>query len=387
MPRHYICGVVEGFYGRPWSLEQRRDLFRRLDKFGLNSYVYAPKDDIKHRALWRQLYVDEEIMNLRLLITSAKESNIKFYYAISPGLDIDYSSEEEIDRLKMKLDQVKSLGCDCFAVLFDDIEMTMSSTNKGQFRTYAEAQAFVTNKLFEYLKEPDFLFCPTEYCESRCEPDLMNSEYLLALGKYLNTNIEVLWTGPKVISRLITVDHLDQVCKIVGRRPVIWDNLFANDYDIMRRLFLGPFTGRPVAVKSRTNGFLLNPNCQYEANFTPLFTLAAWNVALNDLPTSAATSAQNSSHKTSDDDFLEPGGEMKCGLDEIELPLSSMYNPESIFNRALEHWVTIAGVNRPAIFYKATPAATLPEEKMDAAPPGDIDGVSRAAFLSVAEKE
>jgi hypothetical protein len=45
-----ICGVVEGFYGRPWTTEQRRHLFKKLRKLGMNTYLYAPKDDLKHRA-------------------------------------------------------------------------------------------------------------------------------------------------------------------------------------------------------------------------------------------------------------------------------------------------------------------------------------------------
>lgn len=27
--RKFICGVIEGFYGRPWTTEQRKDLFRK----------------------------------------------------------------------------------------------------------------------------------------------------------------------------------------------------------------------------------------------------------------------------------------------------------------------------------------------------------------------
>ena len=26
----FLCGVVEGFYGRPWTTEQRKDLFTKL---------------------------------------------------------------------------------------------------------------------------------------------------------------------------------------------------------------------------------------------------------------------------------------------------------------------------------------------------------------------
>ena len=26
----FLCGVVEGFYGRPWTTEQRKDLFTKM---------------------------------------------------------------------------------------------------------------------------------------------------------------------------------------------------------------------------------------------------------------------------------------------------------------------------------------------------------------------
>lgn len=45
--REFICGVVEGFYGRPWTTSQRKELFGKLNRWGLESYVYAPKDDYK----------------------------------------------------------------------------------------------------------------------------------------------------------------------------------------------------------------------------------------------------------------------------------------------------------------------------------------------------
>ncbi len=56
-----ICGVVEGFYGRPWRPQQRQELYATLNALGLNAYLYAPKDDRKHRAFWRDLYTDAEL--------------------------------------------------------------------------------------------------------------------------------------------------------------------------------------------------------------------------------------------------------------------------------------------------------------------------------------
>jgi protein O-GlcNAcase/histone acetyltransferase len=47
----FLLGVVEGFYGRPFTFEQRKELFKKLKRFGCQLFVYAPKDDCKHRAM------------------------------------------------------------------------------------------------------------------------------------------------------------------------------------------------------------------------------------------------------------------------------------------------------------------------------------------------
>lgn len=39
-------------------------IFNRLKRYGMDSYVYAPKDDYKHRAYWRELYTVEEADHL-----------------------------------------------------------------------------------------------------------------------------------------------------------------------------------------------------------------------------------------------------------------------------------------------------------------------------------
>ncbi|PIO64836.1 hyaluronoglucosaminidase, partial [Teladorsagia circumcincta] len=96
---------MTGFYGRPWTFDQRKHLFARLNRLGLNTYVYAPKDDLKHRPQWRVPYNSEEADILRSLIESARANNIKFVYSLSPGIDIAYSKTEEIICIKSKLDQ------------------------------------------------------------------------------------------------------------------------------------------------------------------------------------------------------------------------------------------------------------------------------------------
>uniref|UniRef100_A0A6Q2ZGJ4 Protein O-GlcNAcase n=1 Tax=Esox lucius TaxID=8010 RepID=A0A6Q2ZGJ4_ESOLU len=194
--RKFISGVVEGFYGRPWTMEQRKELFRRQQKWGLNTYLYAPKDDYKHRMFWREMYSVEEAEQLMTLISAAKEYGIEFIYAISPGLDITFSNQKEVSALKRKLDQVTHFGCKSFALLFDDIDHNMCPADKEVFSSFAHAQVSITNEIFQYLGEPEtFLFCPTEYCGTFCYPSVAQSPYLHTVGEKLLPGVEVLWTA------------------------------------------------------------------------------------------------------------------------------------------------------------------------------------------------
>uniref|UniRef100_A0A8C0BXK8 O-GlcNAcase n=1 Tax=Buteo japonicus TaxID=224669 RepID=A0A8C0BXK8_9AVES len=177
-------------------MEQRKELFRRLQKWGLNTYLYAPKDDYKHRMFWREMYSVEEAEQLMTLISAAREHEIEFIYAISPGLDITFSNPKEVSTLKRKLDQVSQFGCRSFALLFDDIDHNMCAADKEVFSSFAHAQVSITNEIYQYLGEPDtFLFCPTEYCGTFCYPNVAQSPYLRTVGEKLLPGIEVLWTA------------------------------------------------------------------------------------------------------------------------------------------------------------------------------------------------
>lgn len=101
-------------------------------------------------------------------------------------------------------------------------------------------QVSVTNEMYQHLGQPIFLLCPTQYCAARATPNVANSEYLNTLGAKLPQEIDIMWTGPKVISRTLTVESIEEITEVLRRPPVIWDNLHANDYD-QKRVFLGMF--------------------------------------------------------------------------------------------------------------------------------------------------
>ena len=75
----YYSGVVEGFYGLPWTTSERRKLIDQYMEFGdLNTYIYAPKYDLKHRIKWRELYSPDEIKSIGEISNKCYSNNIKF---------------------------------------------------------------------------------------------------------------------------------------------------------------------------------------------------------------------------------------------------------------------------------------------------------------------
>ncbi|XP_053686972.1 protein O-GlcNAcase [Sabethes cyaneus] len=326
----FICGVVEGFYGRPWTTEQRKDLFRKMKEWGMDSYVYAPKDDYKHRAYWRELYTVEEADHLTGLISAAHEQNINFYYALSPGLDITYSNSKEVAVLKRKLDQVSQFGCNAFALLFDDIEPEMCKSDKEVFQSFAYAQVSVTNEIYNHLNCPRFLFCPTQYCSSRAVPTVKQSEYLNTLGSKLIQKIDVMWTGPKVISKLLTIECIQEITEVLKRPPVIWDNLHANDYD-QKRVFLGPYSGRSPELIPLLRGVVTNPNCEFHANAIAIQTLAFWSKCSSDTKISSSIS--------SDVKLETENEEGICQEDAPAFLSKNVYHPRLALKNAIINWL------------------------------------------------
>ena len=53
-------GVIEGFYGNPWSHKDRLRQFDFYGQYKMNTYVFGPKDDPYHRARWREPYPADE---------------------------------------------------------------------------------------------------------------------------------------------------------------------------------------------------------------------------------------------------------------------------------------------------------------------------------------
>src|SRR5215204_1218691 len=214
-PESFLAGIIEGFYGPPWTAAERLQLFDWMATWGLNTHLYAPKDDLKHRAIWREAYAAEEPQELAALIKACTQNHLEFIYALSPGLDIDYAKTADLDLLKKRFEQMLGLGCRHFCLLFDDIPDKMDPVDLLRFGSLASAQATVSNEIFHWTRQRQpaarFLFCPTPYCGRMVEKKHGGEGYLATIGRELLPEIDVFWTGPEIISREITVEHVAEL--------------------------------------------------------------------------------------------------------------------------------------------------------------------------------
>lgn len=262
-----MYGIVEGFYGQTWDWIDRINLMEFMSRVGLDTYIYAPKWDRLHRDWWRLPYDTKFADNLIMLVDAASRYGVRVVFALSPGLDIDYSSRDDLAVLLRKFEWVMEMGISDIALFLDDIPPVLRG--KG-FKTLAEAQAFVTNSILKDLKPRSLILCPTFYYG-------LKEDYMRELGRAVDPEVRIVWTGMWVASYRITEDDLESVSKLLDRKPFIWDNYPVNDYFVVNgltRLHMGPIRNRPENIKKLVSGYVSNPMNQYEASKISLYTIA-----------------------------------------------------------------------------------------------------------------
>lgn len=269
-------GVVEGYYGAPWSFESRCSIFRFLGRNKMNTYIYAPKDDPYHHGRGCYLpYPETKAAELKELVHYARKHHVRFVWAIHPANTVnwhDNGGKTQLDALCHKLQQMYDLGVRDFGVLVDD-----SSGEIGK----AERQVQLTNYILENFirKHPDvnqtLIMCPTGYNRS-----WTNERFLTTLGNGLDKSIPVMWTGDTVVHD-ITLEGQKWVNEHVKRPTFVWWNWPCNDFK-RSRLSMGRTYGLDTSheMKNQMSGFVANPMEHAEASKVGLFGVAnyTWNI-------------------------------------------------------------------------------------------------------------
>lgn len=264
-----IRGVIEGFYGAPWTHEQRKSLFDFFGEQKMNTYIYAPKDDPKHRQQWREPYTGSELTRMQDLIDSAGKNHVKFVYAISPGGDIRLEDgyDQDLDALFDKAQALYELGVRDFAIFLDDIP---TKSPQGHAKLVND---FQTGFVKTHSGVSDLITIFTEYSDN-----YYTQAYTNVLAPLLDKDIKVMWTGPDVVTPSITVNNMKWINEIYGKKMLIWWNYPVNDV-LVNNLYVGPATQLGADLNTAVSGLVSNPMNQPEASKLPLFTIAdyTWN--------------------------------------------------------------------------------------------------------------
>ena len=262
-------GVIEGFYGAPWSWEERADTVDFIAACGYGFYLYAPKAERALRRGWKDGMPEETVGALRMFSTVCADAGVRFGVGLSPwGVFLD-SKDEARSALARKVESFDAVGVRDFALLFDD----MTGPSDGLAERQVELAEFVR----ETTSADRMMVCPSYYSDDPVLDQVFGPRpdgYLSDLGRGLHPATEILWTGPEVVSRQISPGHVRRVSEELGRRPFLWDNYPVNDGQRMCEfLHLRGFTGRPSALAGTIAGHGVNPALQPTLSRIPLATL------------------------------------------------------------------------------------------------------------------
>lgn len=115
-------GVVEGFYGKPWTHEQRKRALVLFSNFKFNTYLIAPKIDYNQRLNWREILNVEKVQELKELVQIGKKLEVNVSQSVSPGADITYSDQSDLEKLITRFEQFYKCGVRHLFILWDDID-------------------------------------------------------------------------------------------------------------------------------------------------------------------------------------------------------------------------------------------------------------------------
>lgn len=270
-------GFIEGYYGIPWSNEDRKSLMKFGGDFKMTSYIFAPKDDPYHSAKWRELYPDEKLAEIGDMARVGNETKCKFVWTIHPFMNggiTEATYDVDILKIKAKFDQLYDAGVRQFGVLGDDageLPRTVVIRVMNDLQEWVDAKEDVYN----------LVFCPGGYNNSWW----VNGE-LSDYDKGFNKDIQIFWTGNSVCAPIVqsTLDDFKNRGLAQGeasrRSPLFWLNWPVNDIN-MSRLMMGKGSLLHTDINvNDLSGAVTNPMQDAEPSKVALFAVAdyAWNV-------------------------------------------------------------------------------------------------------------
>lgn len=280
-------GLVEGFYGHPWSMESRLNLFDYMMRYKMNYFVYGPKADPYHAGNWRVNYpetVTDQQRNMgqisasdiQQLATHAAACKVDFVWAIHPTLGSYYIDLNWVDDIMTKFEQLYALGVRHFGVSVDDMSGHPSNQAQLPDRVQQAIDAkWNTDDTPRADRVGNLLFVPTCYALN------YGATYSLSTIQDISPKVEVAFTGYDCFSN-VRASSFSSMHSYIGRDPIFWWNNPVND-DHDNWLYMHGLTARwtieQTAPVNYMRGFLLNPMNQGQVSKICNFSAAdySWN--------------------------------------------------------------------------------------------------------------
>lgn len=270
MSSEFLAGVVEGYYGRPWSQQLRLDYADILCQLGLNGFLYAPKADPFLRKQWQCDWPAAEWQQLLALARRYAAAGLHFGVGLSPFQLYSGYGALQRRRLRGKIERLNELEAPLLAVLFDDMPGDQADLAGRQAEIVADIEYWTTARRL--------LVCPTYYS---FDPVLERyfgprpASYWAELGRLLPAAVDVFWTGNEVCSGSILARDVEQARAALGRPLVLWDNYPVNDGALRsRHLYLDPLARRQPCGAGSLRGHFCNPMIQGLCSVPALLGLA-----------------------------------------------------------------------------------------------------------------
>lgn len=132
-------GLVEGYYGYPYSLSVKKSLMRFMMRLKMNTYMYGAKSDLYHSAKWEEPYpktltkTDIEYGRMsqdmvKDLSKTSQATKVNFIWAIHPGNDF-VGQPNVVTRIMKKFSSMYDLGVRQFAIFVDDVGVPHSEAD------------------------------------------------------------------------------------------------------------------------------------------------------------------------------------------------------------------------------------------------------------------
>ncbi|MFO0699530.1 MAG: beta-N-acetylglucosaminidase domain-containing protein [Nitrospira sp.] len=244
-------GIIEGFFGPEWSWKSRHQFCESLQSYGGEFYLYAPKRDSHLRRQWEQDHPTDVWNELKRLSVQCHRANVAFGIGLSPFEIYSRWNEKTKRLLREKVQKLEELDITYLGLFFDDMRGSSD---------LAEKQLEIVNYVRSNT-DKTLLFCPTYYSDDPLLDQIFGQRsphYLQQMGT-LSADIQIFWTGSNVISKSISAEELKAVAGVLQRKPMIWDNYFANDGPKQCRfLKLKPLEGRNRETFKSSVGWAFN---------------------------------------------------------------------------------------------------------------------------------